>query len=212
MMQYQWNNRIVQPKQRNPSGWHSRGYLPHFDGGEIAQTVTFRLFDSLPQAKLEQWREELAHLPEREAEAERRKRLEAWLDRGAGSAFMNDPRVADVVQAALLFFDGARYRLQAWVVMPNHVHALLTPCASWELGQILHAWKSYTAHEGNKLLNRTGEFWLHDTFDRYVRDERHYRNAIAYIENNPVKAGLCTKPEAWHWSSAWERERPRSLP
>jgi hypothetical protein len=115
------------PHQESPPGWYSRGYLPHFDGGEIAQIVTFRLFDSLPRSLLEQWHEELAHWPEKEAEVESRKRLEGYLDRGEGNAWMNDPRIAEQVQRALLFFDAQRYRLQAWVVMPNHVHALLTP-------------------------------------------------------------------------------------
>lgn len=120
---------------------------------------------------------------------------------------MNDPRIASTVQNALLFFDGRRYRLHAWVVMPNHVHALLTPLAGWELGQILHFWKSFTANECNKLLGRHGKFWQKESFDRYVRDERHYHNAVAYIERNPVKAGLCEKPEDWRWSSAYWRQK-----
>ncbi|MEW6206864.1 MAG: transposase [Acidobacteriota bacterium] len=209
-----WKKRTVSPKTKadgSPPGWYSRGYLPHFDAGETVQTVTFRLFDSLPLSMLEQWRRELAHLSAKESEVERRKRIEAYLDRGEGSAWMNDPRISDKVQEAILFFDGQRYRLQAWVVMPNHVHALLTPCAGWELGRILHSWKSFTANECNKLLNRSGEFWQTETFDRYVRDERHYHNAIVYIENNPVKAGLCDKPEDWKWSSARIRAAAKSI-
>jgi len=202
-----WKKRPVIPKPAaspggSPPGWYSRGYLPHFDGGPIAQTVTFRLCDSLPQSLLEGWREGLAHRPKKEAEVERRKRIEAYLDRGEGSSWMNDARIAGKVQEALLFFDGQRYCLQAWVVMPNHVHALLTPGEGRELGQILHSWKSFTSNECNKLLRRTGEFWQKESFDRYVRDERHYDNAVVYIENNPVKAGLCKKPEDWPWSSA----------
>ena len=119
---------------------------------------------------------------------------------------MNDARVAGKVEEAMLFFDGSRYRLEAWDVMPNHVHAMLTPIAGWELGQILHSWKSYTSKESNKLLGRSGEFWQKENFDRYVRDERHYCNAIAYIEDNPVKAGLCEKAEDWKWSSAHWRK------
>lgn len=208
-MSYKWKQRLALPKGTagphygSPLGWYSRGYLPHFDGGAIPQTVTFRLFDSLPQSLLERWREELSHWPAKKAEAERRKRIETYLDRGTGSAWMNDPRIANVVQEAMLFFHGDRYSLQAWSVMPNHVHALLTSYTGWELGQILHSWKSFTATECNKLLGRRGEFWQNETFDRYVRDEMHYHNAIAYIENNPVKAGLCEKPEDWKWSSAY---------
>jgi REP element-mobilizing transposase RayT len=91
--------------------------------------------------------------------------------------------------------------------MPNHVHALLTPCPGWDLGKIVHSWKSYTANECNKLLGRSGAFWQKEGFDRYVRNEVHYYNAAAYIENNPVKAGLCKRPEDWPWSSAgWRNE------
>jgi len=204
-----WKRRPRAPKQSAdgaPPGWYSRGYLPHFDAGEIAQTVGFRLFDSLPSSLLERWDDELSRWPEKKAAIERRKRVEAYLDRGLGSAWMKQPAIADKVQEASLHFDNDRYRLQAWVVMPNHVHALLTPCAGWGLGQILHSWKSYTANECNKLLGRGGEFWQREVFDRYVRDEQHYQNAIAYIENNPVKAGLCRRPEDWPWSSAsWRR-------
>jgi REP element-mobilizing transposase RayT len=203
-----WKKRSVMPRRAeasrggSPAGWYSRGYLPHFDGGQIAQTVTFRLFDSLPQSLLEQWRQELSHLPEKEAEKEERKRIEAHLDRGEGSAWMKEARIAALVQEAMLYFDSVRYHLQAWVVMPNHVHALLTPSRAWELGQILHSWKSYTATGCNRLLGRSGRFWQKESFDRYVRDEKHYHRAVSYIENNPVQAVLVKRPEDWEWSSA----------
>ena len=204
-----WKHRPVVPKQVNDAGptigWYSRGYIPHFDGGELAQTVTFRLFDSMPQSLLDTWRQELSPRPEKEIDSDLRKRIDAYLDKGIGSAWMRRPVIAAVVQGALLYFDGSRYRLQAWVVMPNHVHALLTPMAASDLGQILHSWKSYTSKQCNKLLGRNGEFWQPETWDRYVRDERHYYNVIAYIENNPVKARLCERPEDWQWSSARRR-------
>jgi putative DNA methylase len=208
-----WKTRPVVPKKSSsdgsPPGWYSRGYLPHFDGGEIAQMVTFNLHDALPQSLLNQWSSALAHCPKRKIDLEMRKRIQTYLDRGLGHAWMNDSRIAKTVEDSLLFFDGSRYKLQAWVVMPNHVHALLTPGEGEELGQILHSWKSYTAKESNKLLGRAGDFWQSETFDRFIRNEEHYRNAIAYIENNPVRAGLCKKPEDWPWSSArMRKEKP----
>ena len=114
-------------------------------------------------------------------------------------------RLAEIVENALLHFDGERYALHAWCVMPNHAHTLFTPKASFMMSKIVHSWKSFTANECNKILRRTGRFWERDPFDRYIRNEQHYRNAIAYIENNPVKAGLCEKPEDWLWSSAKRR-------
>ena len=189
-----------------PRGWYSRGYLPHFDGGEIPQTVTFRLWDSFPRERLEAWCEELTHLPEKEATLERRKRIEEYLDKSFGKCWLREPRIAELVQTALLYFDGDRYRLHAWVIMPNHVHALLTPSTSWSLSEILHAWKSYTTHQANRLLVRQGKFWQEESFDRYIRDEHHFSAAVEYIEANPMKVGLCTKSEEWKFSSAAGRK------
>ena len=187
------------------AGWHSRGYLPHFDGSEIAQTVTFRLADSLPQTVLERWRSELA-ADSSNSETVLRRRIEHYLDQGYGGRALRDARVAAMVQKSLLHFDGERYRLSAWVVMPNHVHTLLTPDAAWSLSRVIKDLKSYTSHEANRILQQTGQFWMEDYFDRYVRDLKHFANAISYIENNPVKAALCQKASDWRFSSAWFRE------
>jgi REP element-mobilizing transposase RayT len=194
-------------KLDRPTGWHSRGYLPHFDGGEIPQFITFRLADSMPQALLDRWREDLSSEQTVNVDAVLRKRIELFLDQGYGECYLKDPQVAASVQNSFLFFDGKRYRLTAWVVMPNHAHLLLTPCVGHELSDILHSLKSYTANEANKLLRRKGQFWQPESFDRWVRDADHFAKVIAYIENNPVKARLCEKPEEWPYSSAWFRKR-----
>ena len=92
--------------------------------------------------------------------------------------------------------------------MPNHVHVLATPLRNYTLSSILHTWKSFTAHQANKLLGRRGTFWMVEYFDRAIRNERHFANVVEYIEHNPVKAGLCDHPMDWKWSSAntnaWE--------
>ncbi|HXI23679.1 MAG TPA: transposase, partial [Pyrinomonadaceae bacterium] len=111
-------------------------------------------------------------------------------------------RVAEIVEHALLHIDGERYALHAWCVMPNHVHTLFTPLKGSKMSGIVHSWKSFTAHECNKVLDRTGKFWEREPFDRYIRNQRHFNNAVTYIEYNPVKAGLCQKNEDWKWSSA----------
>jgi REP element-mobilizing transposase RayT len=187
-----------------PRGWHCRGYLPHFDGGEIAQAVTFRLADSdsLPVRLLKRWAEELAHLEAKQFDAERRRRIENYLDIGSGVAWMKHSGIATIVENALLHFDGVRYKLPAWVVMPNHVHALLVPKAGFLLEDIVHSRKSFTSNKANKALHRTGHFWQPDYYDRFIRNAEHYLDAIDYIENNPVKAGLCDSPEDWPFSSA----------
>jgi putative DNA methylase len=185
-----------------PRGWHSRGYLPHFDGGEVAQSATFRLFDSLLQAMTEKWKQELMREKAADIDSQLRRRIEAYLDMGYGDCYLREDRVARIVQNSLLHFDGVRYKLTAWVVMPNHVHLLLTPQAGFEFSGILHSLKSFTSHEANKLIGRKGQLWQTESFDRFIRDDRHYVNVIAYIENNPVKARLCQMPEDWPYSSA----------
>ncbi len=196
-----FKGRLVVAKKDSPHSWYSRGYFPHFDGAGT-QHVCFRLGDALPQHVLARWREELKALPENEAALERRKRIHEFLDSGYGACWLRDERLAEVVENALLHFDGERYALHAWCVMPNHVHTLFTPEPGFTMSQISHSWKSFTANECNKLLERTGQFWEREPYDRYIRNERHYHNAVAYIEDNPVKAGLCEKPEDWRWSSA----------
>jgi REP element-mobilizing transposase RayT len=194
-------------KELTDAGWHSRGYLPRFEGGEIAQTINLHLADSLPKAVLEKWKRELAQDAKTNSDSILRRRIEHYLDQGYGACALRTEAVAKLVQDSLLHFDGARYRLSAWVVMPNHVHLLLTPCAEWSLSRIMKDMKSFTSREANKILGRHGQFWIEDYFDRYVRDAKHFSNAIAYIENNPVKAGLCAKPEDWPFSGARLRAR-----
>jgi putative DNA methylase len=195
--------------------WHSRGYLPHWEAGEHSQHITFRLADSLPQELLEQWSTELRHLPPERQDLERRKRIEAALDAGYGACHLRKPEIAKLIEDALLHFDGTRYLLHAWVVMPNHVHVLVTPLHDNSLSSILHSWKSFTAKQANRMLGRTGAFWQEEYFDRAIRDDRHFAAAVEYVEQNPVKAGLCREVAEWPWGSACGEEgkragRPRS--
>ena len=184
--------------------WHSRGYIPHWEAGEISQSITFRLSDSLPGRLLEQWREELSHLPDDEAAVKRRARIEKALDLGQGAGRLSIPILGEFVENTLLHFDADRYLLHAWVIMPNHVHVLITPRGSHTLSNILHSWKSFTAKQANALLATKGAFWAPEYFDRAIRDETHYANTIAYFAINPVKAGLCKEPQHWRFSSAWD--------
>ena len=136
-----------------------------------------------------------------------RRRIELCLDQGYGHCHLKHPGVAELVQRSLLFFDRERYKLSAWVVMPNHVHALLTPCAGYEQSGILQSLKSYSANEANKMHARRGKFWQQESFDRYIRNRKHFVSGVRYIENNPVKARLCERPEDWPYNSAWFRAR-----
>ncbi len=170
-------------------------------------TLNYRLARSLPKKVLDAWDEELKRVPLKIRDAERRKRIEAHLDAGHGDCWLRRPEVATLVENAFLFFDGSRYRLHAWVVMPNHVHVLFTRSATDSISDIVKSWKSFTSHRALKTLRIESPFWQPDYFDRFIRDEKHYAAAVDYIEMNPVKAGLCRMPEEWPFSSArWRRK------
>ncbi len=186
-----------------PSSQFHRTHLPHFEAGEVPQHICFRLADSLSQNLLQQWERELEGLPE--AERLKRRRIEEALDLGHGACWLRRPEIAALVRDSLQYFDGDLYRLHAWVVMPNHVHVLVTPLGDHSLSGIVHSCKSYTGNQANKILERNGKFWYEDYFDRFVRDEDHFAAIVNYIHLNPVKAGLCADPEDWEWSSRHNR-------
>ncbi|MFN2493694.1 MAG: transposase [Pyrinomonadaceae bacterium] len=187
------------------AGWHSRGYLPHYDGRDMPQFMTLHLADSVPKKVIEAWKRELNSRNSKHDKMLLRARIEKYADMGHGGAFMNDHRIAEMVQRTLLNDDGNKYRLSAWVVMPNHIHFLLTRFKIPTLAEIMQCLKSVTSHKANRTLKRSGQFWMADYFDRYIRNRKHFRKTVEYIENNPVKAGLCSKPSDWPYSSAWFR-------
>lgn len=188
----------------NVDPWRNRGYLPHFDAPGALQFITFRLADSLPQQVLHELERELLQQPATVRDRERRKKIEQWLDAGLGCCALRHPRVAEVMQKTLQKFDGERYRLIAWCIMPNHVHVLietLTP-----LAKIVQSWKSFTgrwalAHSAELGLGVPGNaFWMREYWDRYIRGEEHFYRVVDYIHSNPVKAGLCENIADWPWS------------
>jgi REP element-mobilizing transposase RayT len=182
--------------------------MPHFDSHHVVQHVTFHLADSLPTDVLARFEEELRTVPLARQDVERRKRIEAWIDAGHGGCLLREPLAACLVQDALLFFDGVRYRLLAWVVMPNHVHVLFQPLEGWTMARIVASWKSFTGKRLAPMLpaslgsNAVHRVWDREYWDRFIRDEWHLQAAREYIHNNPVKAGLVRSPEEWEWSSA----------
>jgi REP element-mobilizing transposase RayT len=157
---------------------------PHVEAPNLVQHVVFRLLDSLPLAM----RNEIIRRPEQD----RVRAFDAALDQGHGRRDLAIPAIAELVQTALLTFDGDRYALFAWCVMPNLVHSLLAVGPGYRLDRIVHSWKSYTAKEANTKLRRTGAFWAREYFE-FMRDE----------EGNPVSAGLCESVADWRFSSAW---------
>ena len=118
-----------------------------------------------------------------------------------GSCVLQQAAIAKIVQRALLHFHGQRYILLAWCIMPNHVHLVLAPLEEHTLSRILHSIKSYTANRINNILGRRGPLWERESFDHLIRTPEHLQAFCEYVEQNPVKAGLCENPENWPFSS-----------
>lgn len=195
-------------------------YLPHWTRDAAWYSVTFRLWDSLPQHLIESWLFERKNIVKTAEQMKRplskheearlahlySENVERYLDAGFGSCYLKDERIGREVAHALLHFEGQRYNLAAWCVMPNHVHAVVrpfagmtntggTPVPQFELPDILHSRKSFTAKEANKLLRRSGDFWQAEYYDHLIRDETDFAHAVRYVLNNPTKAGL----KNWKW-------------
>ena len=174
-------------------------HLPHWEQGETCVFITFRLADSLPADKLAQWNSERetwlnAHprpwSDEKTVEYGRRfgARLDQWLDAGYGSCVLAIEHNREIVWNALLHFDGQRYDVYAFVIMGNHV--LLRPLQEYTVSSILHSWKSYTAKAINQHMGRHGVLWQHESWDRLVRNQRHFAKVVRYIARNPGKSVL----------------------
>jgi putative transposase len=181
-----------------PHGWRSRGYLPHCDERGLVQHIVFGLYDALP----EQAPDSMSRADERAAWADQA------LDQGLGSRLLGKAENASIVQSSLLHDDGSKYALAAWCIMPTHVHALVELRFDAALADIIQTWKSATAHAINKSEARKGQLWRREYFDRFMRSEGQFTTTVAYIENNPVAAGLCDRSADWIFSSAhWRRNR-----
>ncbi|MCI1324268.1 MAG: BREX-1 system adenine-specific DNA-methyltransferase PglX [Prevotella sp.] len=172
------------------------GKLPHWYQSGKTQFITFRLDDSLPQTKLQelsdfkaQWikdnPEPWTQPIQEKYNHEIRKKIDKWLDQGMGSCILAKKEIRKIVEDALLHYDGVNYALYAYVIMPNHVHLLLTPLVDEEPNKMVGSVKSFTAHAINKTLGQYGNVWQREVFDRIVRDEDNFEQYVNYIDNNP---------------------------
>jgi type I restriction enzyme R subunit len=187
--------------------------LPHWRQVGCTYFVTFRLADSVPQAVLNEWKHDrdswlrarnidpdstdwharLSSLTRHDhALFERRfsESLSELLDKGHGSCVLRDPTIRQVATDALRYFHPHRVEIGDFVVMPNHVHALMTPGHEFELEDILQSIKSFTAKQINGKLGRAGNLWMHESYDHIVRDYEDLMRIQAYIRANPSQAGL----------------------
>jgi putative transposase len=220
------------------------GNLPHLQPPDATFFVTFRLAGSVPQSVLrfytaqKEWLERQTSRPTmqdpqpptpdidtrterlRQVRRELFSRIESILDRAAdGPTWLKQREVAQVVKEALHYRDGRVYRLDAYCIMSNHVHAVFSPFLSAAelreihdreglqivsqnppLSAIMQSLKGYTARSVNRLLNRSGAFWAKESYDHVVRNAEELNRVVRYTLANPVKAGLVRDWREWEWS------------
>jgi len=198
--------------------------LPHWSQDGSVVFITRRTADSMPKDVLERWRadrnrwldvhgidptqkgwkmlvQELP--PDLMAEYHNRftTRWHESLDASHGACVLCQPEIADIVANSLLHFDGDRYEMLDFVIMPNHVHLLATFPDKAAMIDQCDSWKHFTARRINATLGLQGRFWQQDAFDHLVRHEGQFRRLRDYIAQNPVNAGLRVD-QARLWSKA----------
>jgi putative transposase len=164
-------------------GWFRGKYLPHFDDLGIVQSITFRLCDSLPVSKFEELKEELQFLPEDKREILRRKRIEDWIDAGYGCCALAQPDMAEIMEDALLYFDGNRYDIVCWCIMPNHVHVMIS--ARYNISKIVQSWKSFTGRRAWEILP-----------DEWLPGSSNLRAGARSSQGNNLRAGARSSQES----------------
>ncbi|MFC7336417.1 transposase [Haloferula chungangensis] len=187
--------------------------LPHWNQSGASYFLTFRLADSLPSHLLHELNEErtawIAKHPQPwdlKTEAEYHKifsvKVDRWLDAGYGECLLKQTLNAEIVSSAFHHFDADRYLLHSFVVMPNHVHVLVSTDELQTVATLIHSWKRHTSREINKARNTIGRpLWQRDYFDRIIRNARHFIRVVRYIRSN-----VRQYPPAIHYESPWVRE------
>ncbi len=196
------------------------GNLPHIQplGGTFF--VTYNLDGCIPKHVFKRWELEFEEKYEQivqkfanpKSEIDKLHKLEfakrdKFLDAQSHQDFVLKRKdIAQEVANSLHFWDNKRLELYAYCIMPNHVHVVLRLFGENEierpfyLQEIMHSIKRHSAKECNALLNKQGQFWQHESYDRLVRDGGELRRIILYLLQNPVKAGLCKEMRDWKWN------------
>jgi len=187
-----------------------RSRLPHRQARGASYFVTCCLADT--------WRRRMSQMHENADGDWRRCLLAAWRadrrrDRArTGRRYLARPAIAHCIEETLVACAGDHYAIRRYVIMPDHVHLLITAIPQGHetqrarrqlsLSTLLGRWKGVSARRANALLERSGPFWQRDSFDHQVRSEFWFRVFARYIDLNPVRAGLCQHPWQWPFSSA----------
>lgn len=191
--------------------------LPHWFQPGVTYFVTFRTEDSIPAEVARRWHAQrsdwlkqhgidtsLANWPEQLATLPREQRRDFHetfsrqfmenLDKGLGECVLKQATLSKIVADSLLHFDGDRYYMSDFVVMPNHVHLLVGLVGQTEIERQCSSWKKFSAGKINQALGRSGRFWQEESFDHCVRSPEQFEAIQRYIANNPK----CLKPGEFH--------------
>ena len=185
---------------------------PHWCQAGAVVFITFRTRDSVPAEVVARWeREKKEWLAKRGlgqgrhwsavlpglSEADKfafnkyfNRCREVFLDRCEGKCLLSRPDLAKIVADSLLHFDGVRYRMGDFVIMPNHVHLLAAFTSEEAMNQTCDSWLHFTAFQINRLIGAKGSFWQEEPFDHIVRSPEQFDHLREYIRENPMKAGL----------------------
>lgn len=206
--------------QQNLKYYYKSGRLPHLFDVDKPIFITFRLKFTFPQDVIDkfenrkcQWQQEQVNKsePEKLEDSKRKDGLFfAWYDQLLDKSpdvpkILHRADITEIIATALRHFDKKRYKLLAYCIMPNHVHALILPLKDadgniFSPAGITYSWKRFTSNQINKLLDQKGSLWQKESFDHMVRDEQELYHAIDYILQNPVRAGLATEWKDWRGS------------
>jgi REP element-mobilizing transposase RayT len=178
--------------------WLGRNELPlrlaDFATGRSSKQAK-RLFDSVPPDK----QTEFKRLNDR-----------IWhrsLDECHGECLLKQPALAEIVGEAMLYYEQRKYDLDCFVVMPNHVHAIVQFRTGASLQTVGQSWMRFTARRINALIDRSGPFWQPEPFDHIIRSSGQFEYLQGYVAQNPKKAKL--KPGEFLY---WERPVYSSCP
>jgi putative transposase len=189
------------------------GNLPHWYQPGVTYFITFRAADSLPAEVAELWYQRrnewlrqrgidpaypswtarLRALPEAQQRAFHNtfsREFMENLDKGHGQCVLKRPELSKIVEDSLQHFDGQRYHVGDFIVMPNHVHLLACLLGDTDVEEQCYSWKKFTATQINRELGRKGRFWQEESFDHLVRSPEQFDYLREYIAENPKKAGL----------------------
>jgi REP element-mobilizing transposase RayT len=201
--------RSLKPLDKGEPITKARKILPHWTQDGCTYFVTFRLADSVAAPVWKKWREDRTiwlegnpkpwdTLTQKDYNERFPAQMERWLDAGYGTCALQEHSLREVVTKSMHHFDGQRFILGDYVIMPNHIHVLITPLKGHELEDILAGWKRVSGHAILKLTGGPKPFWMSEDFDHVVRSERQLLHFQNYIAENPSKAKLC--PGSWtHW-------------